>query len=49
MWIFITAASRALTEYIYNIRARLVINSGYNKEKEERRGRKLKVIELRMR
>jgi hypothetical protein len=46
MWIFIIAASKALTEHTYSVRARLVINSGYNKEKEEKRGRKLKVIEL---
>ena len=48
MWIFTIAASKASTEYAYGIRARLVVNSSHNKEKE-RRGEKLKVIGLRRR
>ena len=49
MWIFTIAASKASTEYAYGIRARLVVNSSHNKEKEGRRGGKLKVIGLRRR
>ena len=40
MWIFTTAASRASTEHAYDIRTRLIVDSGYDKRKERRRGDK---------
>jgi hypothetical protein len=42
MWILFITASRALIKYVYNIRARLIVNNGYNKIKEERRSVKAK-------